>query len=151
MFMWLLTQGRIQCRTVLHRKHVLPNATCEQEETPEHVIGGCSIGMQFGEKLGMNAMTGTTVDNIHRFSPPAGVPNEEYSSPWLGGNYGKQEMQQSSKMNGKTSHKFWQPAKQQRSNGAAGFLGRRGTSWTNGARFFNHQDKDEQIYFDLIT
>jgi hypothetical protein len=49
MFMWLLTQGRIQCQKILHRKHVLPDATCEvcneQDETPEHIISGCSIGM----------------------------------------------------------------------------------------------------------
>ena len=50
----------------------------EQDETPEHVIGGCSIGMQFSVKLGMNEMTGTSVDNIHRLNPPAGVPKEEF-------------------------------------------------------------------------
>jgi hypothetical protein len=50
MFMWLLTQRRIQCRTVLHRKNVLPDAICEVcnelDETPEHIMGGCAVSKQ---------------------------------------------------------------------------------------------------------
>jgi hypothetical protein len=84
MFMWLLTQGRIQCRTNLHRKHVLPNATCEicneHDETPEHIMGGCSIGRQFWQKIGLSSMTTTLMDAIHTLSPPAGVSSQEFSA-----------------------------------------------------------------------
>lgn len=82
MFVWLLTQGRIQCRKILHRKHVLPHATCEvcndEDETPEHIIGGCSIGRQFWEKIGFNSMPGMAVDSIHTLSPPSGIPSDEF-------------------------------------------------------------------------
>jgi hypothetical protein len=84
MFMWLLTQGRIKCRKVLHRKHVVPDAKCEicneQDETPEHIMGGCSISSQFWHKIGLRPIAGMPMDNIHRFSPPPGVPREEFSA-----------------------------------------------------------------------
>jgi hypothetical protein len=82
MFMWLLTHRRIQCRTNLLRKHVLPNATCEvcneADETPEHIIGGCTIGRQFWEKIGLKSMKTASKDAIHNLSPPAGVPNQGF-------------------------------------------------------------------------
>ena len=83
-FMWLLLQGRIQCRSVLHRKNVLPDCTCEvcneDDETPEHIISGCNLGKQFWEKLGATSMVGISVTNIHRTTPPNGVPKEGYSA-----------------------------------------------------------------------
>lgn len=84
MFMWLLLQGRIQCRTVLHRKHVLPDAISEickeDDESPEHIISGCPIGKQFWEKLGLTSMVGADVRNIHRTIPPRGIPKEEFAA-----------------------------------------------------------------------
>lgn len=83
MFMWLLTRGRIQCRTFLHREHVLPDTICEicnEDETPEHIVYGCAIGAQFWEKTGLPTIKGTTVDNLHRLNPPREVPKEEYSA-----------------------------------------------------------------------
>jgi len=50
LFMWLLLQGRIQCRAVLLKKHIVDSATCEicnaADETPEHIIHGCSLGRE---------------------------------------------------------------------------------------------------------
>jgi len=82
MFMWLLTQRRIQCRTVLHRKNVLPDAICEVcnelDETPEHIMGGCTVSKQLWQRLGLTAMTTTAMTDIHQLPPPAGVPNTEF-------------------------------------------------------------------------
>jgi RNase P subunit RPR2 len=79
MFMWLLMQRRIQCRTVL-----LPDTICEvcsaEDETPEHIVFGCVIGAQFWEKIGMPNINGTTVDNLHSLSPPRDISKEEFSA-----------------------------------------------------------------------
>lgn len=84
MFMWLLLRGRIQCRMVLHRKHVLPDAISEickeDDESPEHIISGCPIGKQFWEKLGLTSMVGADVRNIHRTIPERGIPKEEFAA-----------------------------------------------------------------------
>jgi hypothetical protein len=83
MFMWLLTQRRIQCRTVLHRKNVLPNTICEVcnelDETPEHIMGGCAVSKQLWQRLGLTAMTTAAMTDIHQLIPLAGVPNTEFS------------------------------------------------------------------------
>jgi len=60
--MWLLSQKRIQCRVNLHRKHIVPNATCElcgeADESPEHIINGCHIARQFWTKLELTCLLG---------------------------------------------------------------------------------------------
>lgn len=84
MFMWLLVQRRIQCRTVLQRKHVLQECICEicheEDETPEHIISGCVLGKQFWQKLNMNSMLGQDTGNLHTLTPQGGVPTEEFSA-----------------------------------------------------------------------
>ena len=63
---------------------MLPDATCEvcneQDETSEHIMGGCSIGRHFWEKIGLNSLAGMAMDSIHTFSPPTGVPKEGFSA-----------------------------------------------------------------------
>jgi hypothetical protein len=82
MFMWLLTQRRIQCRTVLQRKNILPDATCEVcnelDESPEHIMGGCTISRELWERLGLTEMTTTALTDIHHLNPPAGIPSTEF-------------------------------------------------------------------------
>jgi hypothetical protein len=50
-FMWLLCQKRIQCRSNLQKKGIVPHALCEvcneANETPEHIINGCGIAKEF--------------------------------------------------------------------------------------------------------
>lgn len=81
-FMWLLIKRRIQCRKVLHRKCILPDATCEvcnaAEETPEHVISGCSLGRLFWDRIGLPEMLGRNTDAFHSLSPPSGIPALEF-------------------------------------------------------------------------
>jgi hypothetical protein len=84
MFMWLLVQQRIQSRTVLAKKHVLHNSTCEvcheQEETPDHIISGCAISKLFWQKLDMSYMLQIEVTNLHTAEPPAGLPKQEFAA-----------------------------------------------------------------------
>jgi hypothetical protein len=51
LFMWLLVQGRIKSRSVLHTKKIVDNQLCEvcndADETPQHIISGCPIAAQF--------------------------------------------------------------------------------------------------------
>jgi hypothetical protein len=82
MFMWLLTQRRIQCRTVLHRKNVLPNTICEVcnelDETPEHIMGGCAVSKQLWQRLGLTAMTTAAMTDIHQLTPLAGSRSAQH-------------------------------------------------------------------------
>jgi hypothetical protein len=84
MFMWLLVQRHIQCRTVLQRKQVLHDCTCEicheEDETPEHIISGCKLGNEFWRRLNMTSMLGTSADSFHTLSPQGGAPREEFSA-----------------------------------------------------------------------
>lgn len=55
-FGWLLIQGRIQCKTNLERKRVLPDAVCalcntENEDT-NHIILGCPFAASFWARVG---------------------------------------------------------------------------------------------------
>lgn len=149
MFMWLLLQGRIQCQTVLHRKHVLPDAVCEicndDDESPEHIFSGCSIGRQFWGKLGLTSMVGTDVGNIHRTMLPRGFPKDEFAafialSCWQLWKTRNVAVFRDDRHN---VAKCLQPAKLRQSNGASDFQGERGTLLINGVRFLIPQDKDE--------
>jgi hypothetical protein len=84
MFMWLLLQRRIQCRAVLHKKHVVPNNICEicnsEEETPEHIISGCNLGKLFWEKLNMPNLIGIDMRSLHLTNTNGRVPSEEFSA-----------------------------------------------------------------------
>ena len=84
MFMCLLTQRKIQSRTNLLRRHVLPDATCEvcngADESPEHIIGGCTIARQFWDKIGLGSMKTSSMEAIHNLSPPLGMPSQGFSA-----------------------------------------------------------------------
>ena len=53
-----LTPGRIQCRQILQRKHNVPSAICEvcgeHDETPEHIVNGCTLARQYWIKIGVS-------------------------------------------------------------------------------------------------
>ena len=83
-FMWLLSQKCIQCRVNLHRKHIVPNATCElcgeADESPEHIINGCHIARQFWTKIGVNMPPGFDVSQLHKLDCPINVPKQEFGT-----------------------------------------------------------------------
>ena len=57
---------------MLCKKHIVQDATCQvcngNEETPDHIIGGCAIGVSFWERLNLNSMVGIQHQNLLRGS-----------------------------------------------------------------------------------
>jgi len=84
LFMWLLLQGRIHARSVLHKKRILVDKTCElcneQDETPEHIINGCHIATMFWQRLQLPQMLQLTTQSLHTISANGGIPTEEFSA-----------------------------------------------------------------------
>ncbi|XP_002443394.2 uncharacterized protein LOC8068106 [Sorghum bicolor] len=83
LFMWLLTRGRIQCRTVLFSKTVVDDPTCEicraSEESADHMVCGCNLAGQLWQRLQIQVNPGD-LDIIHSWSPPPTIPREAFSS-----------------------------------------------------------------------
>jgi len=72
LFMWLLLQRRIQCRTVLFTKHIVDSPTCEicniMDETPEHIIHGFSLGKEVWRRLNLQSMISMDMGQLHTLS-----------------------------------------------------------------------------------
>ena len=71
LFLWLLTQRRIQCRSVLQRKGIVDSATCEvcsaADETPEHIIHGCALGRDVWASLNLQSIVSVDMGELHSF------------------------------------------------------------------------------------
>jgi exonuclease III len=69
LFMWLLLQKRIQCRAVLLKKHIVDSAICltcnATDETPEHIIHGCSVGREVWTRLNLQSMISMDMGQLH--------------------------------------------------------------------------------------
>jgi len=80
--MWLLVQRRIQSRSVLRKKHIVQDATCQvcnaSEETPDHIIGGCAIAVSFWKRLNLNSMVGIQHQNLPSVTPSPGILVDEF-------------------------------------------------------------------------
>ena len=84
LFMWLLTQRRIKCRTVLLKKHIVDSATCEicntSDESPEHIIYGCSIGRETWQSLGLQSIASMDMSQLHNVPNSTAAPIQEFPS-----------------------------------------------------------------------
>jgi hypothetical protein len=84
LFMWLLLQQRIQCRSVLFRKHIVDSTTCEicnaSEESPEHIILGCPLGKEVWTKLNLQSMIPLDMCQLHTISNSPSAPIPEFST-----------------------------------------------------------------------
>lgn len=84
LFMWLLLQRRIQCRSVLFRKHIVDSTTCEicnaSEESPEHIIHGCPLGKEVWTKLNLQSMIPLDMCELHTISNSPSAPIPEFST-----------------------------------------------------------------------
>jgi len=82
--MWLLTQRRIKCRSVLVKKHIVGSATCEIcntcDESPEHIIHGCTIGRKVWHCLGLQSIISMDMRQLHTVSNCTSAPVPEFSS-----------------------------------------------------------------------
>jgi len=81
--MWLLVQGRIKSRSVLHTK-IVDNQLCEvcsdADETPQHIISGCPTAAQFWKRLHLPSMLQVTPDSLHTVLPSRGIARDEFSA-----------------------------------------------------------------------
>jgi len=82
--MWLLVQGRIKSCSVLHKKKICDDQTCEvcnqADETPDHIIGRCGNAVLFWQRLNLNSVVGVQVASIHTVALDGGVPRDEFSA-----------------------------------------------------------------------
>ena len=82
MFMWLLTQEKIQCRQILQKKHIVPTAICEvcgeHDETPEHIINGCAIARLFWVKIGVLVPPDFPIRELHKIEFPNSLLQQEF-------------------------------------------------------------------------
>jgi hypothetical protein len=65
-------------------KHIVQDAICEicheAEETPEHIIHGCKLGLELWQLINCPSMLSTDLTSVHTVNPEGGVPREEFSA-----------------------------------------------------------------------
>jgi len=84
LFLWLLMQGRIQCRSVLLRKGIVDSGTCEicnaAIESPEHIIHGCPLGRGVWTSLNLLSIISVDMNDLHSVQGPPSNPIPELPS-----------------------------------------------------------------------
>lgn len=99
LFIWLLCQKRIQCRSNLQKKGIVSQAQCEvcneADETAEHIISGCTTIARSTRRL--LALT-CRLDMIYVICTSSTVLRASHNrvmilwSHWHAGNYGRDRM-----------------------------------------------------------
>jgi hypothetical protein len=83
-FTWLLSQGRIQCRTNLVKKGIVSSATCEiyhaADETPAHIIFGCAAAGSFWSAIGIMAASDWQVQKIMDIQQPSHTLSKHFGT-----------------------------------------------------------------------
>jgi hypothetical protein len=82
-FAWLLSQERIQCKTVLKKKHIVESTVCEvcqAEETPAHIIFGCPSTKQFWEVLQIQKDANWPLQALREFPSPPHFPAKYFTT-----------------------------------------------------------------------
>lgn len=84
MFIWLLTRGRIQCRSNLFRKKIADSPRCalcpSADETPDHIIFGCPFAIQFWNALGFQAVVSLQTQQLHSVRHLPQLPKDQFSA-----------------------------------------------------------------------
>ena len=82
MFMWLLSQDRLQTRALLMQKNVIDQSTCEvcgqHEETQAHIFCSCGLASQLWNCLGIDAPL--QPDNVLSWPRQDMIPSEGFST-----------------------------------------------------------------------
>ncbi|CAN6233698.1 unnamed protein product [Urochloa humidicola] len=81
-FAWLLVQERIQCRTNLLKKNIVPDASCElcsQPEDPDHIIFQCPFASQVWATVGIDP-SDCRVRTLWTVPRPTTVPAKHYNT-----------------------------------------------------------------------
>jgi hypothetical protein len=83
-FTWLLSQGRIQCKTNLIKKRIVDNTVCEicneAEETPEHIIFGCPAARQFWEAVQIHTQVDWSIQKLQEIQRPEHLPTKHFGT-----------------------------------------------------------------------
>jgi hypothetical protein len=81
-FTWLLSKGRIQCKTNLIKKRIVDNNICDicqqVEETPEHIIFGCSAVRQFWEAIQIRTQQDWSIQKLQEIVRPTHLPHKHF-------------------------------------------------------------------------
>jgi hypothetical protein len=83
-FMWLVSKGRIQCRSNLFKKKVVNNPECEicgaLEESTDHIILRCPFAIEFWNVLGLTVTDDLSCRTIQTIPNIQAIPQKQYSS-----------------------------------------------------------------------
>jgi hypothetical protein len=83
-FAWLLSQGRIQCKTNLARKRIVESPICDichaADETADHVIFGCPAAKQFWEAVQIPTDDNWSVIQLQQITPPTHIPAKHFQT-----------------------------------------------------------------------
>jgi hypothetical protein len=83
-FAWLLSQGKIQCKTNLAKKRIVQNIDCDvcqaAEETPAHVIFGCPAAKQFWEAVQIQTDENWNIQALQGITQPPHIPAKHFET-----------------------------------------------------------------------
>ena len=76
-YVWLLSQGRLQCKANLARKRIVEGPVCDichaADEMAHHVIFGCSAAKQFWEATQIPTDDSWSVTQLQQITPPTHI------------------------------------------------------------------------------
>jgi hypothetical protein len=83
-FGWLLSQGRIQCKANLARKGIVDSLECDvchgAEETPAHIIFGCTAAREFWESIQITTDPSWAVLKLQEITAPVHIPAKHFQT-----------------------------------------------------------------------
>jgi hypothetical protein len=83
-FAWLLSQGRIQCKTNLIKKRIVDNTVCDvchaAEETPAHIIFGCTAARQFWDAVQIQTQADWPIQILQEIARPGHIPSKHFGT-----------------------------------------------------------------------
>jgi hypothetical protein len=83
-FALLLSQERIQSKTLLRRKRVVNNIECKvcqaAEETTVHIIFGCSYARKFWGAVGIQTDAAWPIQALKDIQPPSHIPAKHFTT-----------------------------------------------------------------------
>ncbi|KAF8659972.1 hypothetical protein HU200_058054 [Digitaria exilis] len=81
-FSWLMSRGRIQSRSQLHRRGVVSDATCEicglEEEMATHIMFGCSFAREWWSAINIELPGTPCARFLNAISCPQHIPDEHF-------------------------------------------------------------------------
>jgi hypothetical protein len=83
-FAWLLSKGRIQCKTNLIKKGIVHTSDCDvchgAEETAAHVVFRCPAAREFWEAVGIHVDSNWEVQKLQEIRPPPHIPQAHFGT-----------------------------------------------------------------------